>query len=360
MMSGGCSTLMVPNHRLLGGHHHGSSSSSPPQRQNLHFVHSPSRIYQQQQQQQQQRQEELEQERLLYARVQPLSGEGNEGLGLAAERDRGQQFCDQFQPQGLGMLQEELDARVGTGMTGGHHHDHHHLLFQQQQQQEEDIIDATVPITPNPSHQEGYESHSPLARQVFRDDLMRRAAATAAGASGPLEEVFRLPTPVRTKATKTTRIDLEKEALRGALAARSNSPRSSNSPRGSPQCSSPGGSPQFGGSPRGSPRGGGGKVESRRVLSPGKFVLKKGLEPPSWPGRGVGNKGVERSAEVTVSNESGGSSSHRRTLWVDQSCDAETSGQWIGSSQQHKVERAIGGDSKVNEHFISLHPLLVG
>lgn len=76
----------------------------------------------------------------------------------------------------------------------------------------------------------------------------------------------------------------------------------------------------------GSPSHRGGMSGNNRVLLPGKFVLKKGLEPWST---------VERRGEQLSSTDPAGSPSFRRagtTMWPDKTstaCEAETStGQW--------------------------------
>lgn len=137
--------------------------------------------------------------------------------------------------------------------------------------------------------------------------------------TGELDEVFRLP------AVKTGRSSSPSQPRSGV-----------SSPHGAP---GPGSSPGLSGSP--SYRGvvGG----NNRVLSPGKFMLKKGLEPRQI---------IERRGEQLSNTDTAGSPSFRRagtTMWPDQTattCEAEkSSGQWRSPrcGEDHRSEGEPGG-----------------
>ncbi|KAG0560769.1 hypothetical protein M758_9G011500 [Ceratodon purpureus] len=147
--------------------------------------------------------------------------------------------------------------------------------------------------------------------------------------TGELDEVFRLP------------------AVRTRPEVRASSPTPHRNV-GSPQAHGHGGplpgTPTSGLSGSPSHRAGGG---NNRVLSPGKFVLKKGLEPRQM---------VERRAEQLSNTESAVSPSVRRAggaaMWPSSSseqaaaCDGETSGsgQW-GSPRYSVDDRSGDGES---------------
>ena len=139
--------------------------------------------------------------------------------------------------------------------------------------------------------------------------------------TGELDEVFRLP------AVRTRPVAQEGRSSSPSAHGRDvGSPLAHGGPRpGTPTSSGLSGSPSH--------RAGPG---SNRVLSPGKFVLKKGLEPRQI---------VERRAEQLANAEAAVSPSFRRAggaMWPDASaaCEAEpSSGQW-GSPRSGEGEPA--------------------